>query len=81
MTTTFHLNETEIDGKFLEALKILFKNRNLTLTVEVEDDETAYLLSSPANRERLLNSVTNINENKNLTEINVASLKALITNA
>lgn len=84
MTTTFQLNESEINDQFLVALKTLFKDRNLTLTVEVaedEQDETDYLLSSPANRDRLLQSVQNVREGKNLVETNIAQLNALIQNA
>jgi len=84
MTTTFQLNEAEINDKFLIALKTLFKDQNLTLTVEVAEDEqgeTEYLLSSPVNRARLLQSIQNVREGKNLIETNVAQLNALIENA
>jgi antitoxin YefM len=83
MTTTFQLNETEMNEQFLVALKSLFKGQNLTVTVESAEelDETAYLLSSPANRERLLQSIQNVKEGKNLIETDLTQLNALLQNA
>lgn len=82
MTTTIHLNETELDQQFLEAIKMLFKNRDLAVTIEVEDhDDTTHLLSNPVNRERLLQSIKNINENANLTDLDLDRLKKMVTDA
>lgn len=79
MTTTFHLNESELTMELLAALKALFKNKNITLVVEAEEvDTTEYLLSNPTNRDRLLEAVKNINAEKKLTEINMNELKALV---
>lgn len=57
MTTTFELHADELDGNFVKALKTLFKNRNLKITVDAEMDTTEYLLSNPANREHLMRSI------------------------
>lgn len=84
MTTTFQLNEAEINDQFLVALKTLFKDQNLTLTVETADeikDETAYLLSSSINRDRLLQSIQNVREGRNLVEMDALQLNALLENA
>lgn len=79
MTTTFQLNESELDAKFMKALKSMFKNKNLTLIVEsTELDETDYLLSNPANKERLLKSVKNIEAGEGLIETNLTELKAML---
>ena len=78
MSTTFQLNESELNVQFVNALKLLFKNQNLTLTVEAEEmDTTAYLTSNPVNQERLLESIKNINEGKHLTEISISALKTM----
>lgn len=82
MTTTFHVNETEINTRFLDALKLLFKNQNLTITVEADDDDTtAQLLSSPANRERLLRSIENVEAGVNLGDLDLDAFKTLTANA
>jgi hypothetical protein len=57
MTTTFELHADELDGNFVKALKTLFKNRNLKITVDAEMDTTEYLLSNPANRQALEESI------------------------
>ncbi len=62
MEVTWHLNEAELDEGFYQRLKAQFKNKRLCITVSEEMDETEYLLSSPANAERLLKSVENVNK-------------------
>jgi hypothetical protein len=39
------------------------------------EDETSYLLKSPANRDRLLKAIENVSQNRNLVEINWDDLK------
>ena len=78
MVSTFQINESELDNNFVKALKTLFKNRNLTLTIEADDvDTTDYLLSNSANKERLLKSVENVKKRTNLVKVDLESLKAL----
>ena len=82
MTTTIHLNEAELDNQFLQAVKTLFKNRNLTVTIEADEiDTTEHLLSTQANRSRLLQAAQHASEGKNLVEVDLGQLKALLTNA
>lgn len=61
MYTVYRLNADELDAQFLKALKALFKNKEIEIAVcETEqsaEDETAYLLRSPANRQRLLKAI------------------------
>ncbi|MBC8042090.1 MAG: hypothetical protein IAF08_01480 [Rhizobacter sp.] len=39
MQTTFELNASELDERFITALRTLFKDRNLKITVEAEADD------------------------------------------
>ena len=57
MYTEFHTNANMLDLNFLKALKSLYKGKTISITVEAEMDETKYLLSSPANREMLEESI------------------------
>jgi antitoxin YefM len=53
MKAIYQLRADELDQSFLDALKAAFKDKQIEITV-YERDETAYLLRSPANRDRLL---------------------------
>jgi hypothetical protein len=63
MYTTFHLDTTsELNTDFLKAIKTLFKNQRISVTVEAEMDETEYLMSSEANKlflEKSMNQIKN----------------------
>jgi hypothetical protein len=57
MITTFETEANKIDNQFLEAIKTLFKNKRIKVTIEDEIDETEYLLSNELNKEFLLRSI------------------------
>ena len=65
MQTIYQINADEIDQSLLESIKALFKNKEIEITV-TERDETAYLLRSPANRERLLRAIEDVERNRNI---------------
>ena len=73
MYTVYHLKADELDQQFLEALKTLFKDKTIEIVV-TEVDETAYLLHSDANRDRLLQAVENVNDGENLVEVELDTL-------
>ena len=70
MYTSFHIKANELDEKFLKVLKTIFKSKRISIIVEEEQDETEYLLSSPANRRMLEKSLKNIKAG-NLTEVSI----------
>jgi antitoxin YefM len=63
----------ELDSRFLRALKAMFKDKEIEIVVceatQSEEDETAYLLKSQANRDRLLRAIENAAYNRNLVTI------------
>ena len=65
METIYQLNADDLNEDFLEGLKASFKHKEIEIVV-YERDETAYLLRSPANRERLLRAIADIEQNRNL---------------
>jgi len=75
MYTIYKLKADDLDSRFLRALKALFKNKEIEIVVseasEIEEDETAYLLKSPANRDRLLKALDNVAHNRNLVTVNL----------
>lgn len=68
MVTTYRLRADALDNDFIEALKTLFKDKEIEIIVS-EVDETAYLFQSEANKKRLLQAVQNINRQQNLVEV------------
>jgi antitoxin YefM len=73
MYTVYHLKAEELDNQFLEALKVLFKDKTIEIVV-TEVDETAYLLHSDANRERLLQAIEHVNNGENLVKVELDTL-------
>jgi len=72
MQTTYTLSTDELDAGFLRRLKAAFPQRMVTIAVKdkaVEEDTTAYLLKSPANRKRLLKAVADAKAGKNLVAV------------
>ncbi len=65
MQTIYQINADELDQNLLDSIKALFRNKEIEITVS-ERDETAYLLRSPANRERLLRVVKDVEANQNI---------------
>lgn len=73
MYTTYHLaSAQEITSDVIEAIKAAFKTKPIKLTVEVEDDETAFLLSNPANKTMLQQSIAQDKNGQTIT----ANIKA-----
>lgn len=65
METIYQLNADDLNEDFLEGLKSSFKHKDIEIVV-YERDETAYLLRSPANRDYLIKTITDIEQNRNL---------------
>ncbi|MDQ3754607.1 MAG: hypothetical protein M3371_07745 [Acidobacteriota bacterium] len=65
MNAIYQVKADELDQSFLDALKAMFKDKEIEITV-YERDETAYLLRAPANRERLLRAVADTESNQSI---------------
>ncbi len=76
MQAVYRLSADELDMNFLDSIKKLFKTQMLYINISTEEpDETDYLLSSPANAERLLNAINNIeNHPETLIQKNIEDL-------
>ena len=65
MQTIYQINADELDQNILDSIKALFKNKEIEIIV-TERDETDYLMRSPANRERLLRAIKDVEANQNI---------------
>ena len=65
METTYRLNTRELGDNFINSLREAYPDCDVEILVR-EQDETEYLCSSPANRERLEKAIENANAGKNL---------------
>jgi antitoxin YefM len=78
MYALYKLRADELDQTFLETLKAQFGEREIEVSVceagDVEEDETAYLLRSPANRERLLKALSNLEQGRDFVALDLESL-------
>jgi len=76
--TIYKLHADELDQRFLDTLKHQFQDREIEIVVteaaEAAEDETAYLLRSPANRERLLKAIANVAEGRSLEVVDLGDL-------
>ena len=67
MTTSFRLNANELTADLLKAIRLAFKNKNIEIIISETVDETDYLLSSPANKKHLEQSISEIQSGRNVT--------------
>jgi hypothetical protein len=57
MEAIYKLKATEISPGLVEAIKKMFKGKEITITITSEPDETSYLLMNPANEKHLMESI------------------------
>ena len=78
MYTIYRINANDLDNRFIRVLKTMFRNKEIEIAVcdvsEIEEDETAYLLKSPANRERLLKAIKDVAHSRDLVTVNLDEL-------
>ncbi len=74
MTTTYHISTEELNDEFLQKLKNTFGKKQLLITIEENDDDTFYLLSSKQNRDKFKQSIKEL-ENGNIVGVSLEDLR------
>ena len=81
MDTLVRANADELNNSLIDYIKSTFKGKRIAVHIyEDEMDETDYLLSDPIHREKLLQSVKEVNEKKGLKVYTIEELKTLFLN-
>ena len=78
MQTVYQIKGDELNIKLIKSIKELFGNKELRITVNDSLDETEYLLSSPQNTKRLLQSIENLNKKENVIELTFEQLRDFV---
>ena len=66
MEAIYKLKANEINPNLMETIKKLFGNKEITISITSETDETEYLTAYPANKKHLLDAIKEVKKNKNL---------------
>ena len=74
MVSTYRLQTDELSTDLINAIKQAFPHKEIEIIVQDVQDETEYLLSSPANKEHLLRAIQNLESRTNLVEVQLDGL-------
>jgi hypothetical protein len=66
MVTTYKLNTKELESTFIDSIRTTYPNQVVEIQVR-EQDETEYLLCTPANRKRMEKILSEDKEGKYTT--------------
>ena len=77
MHTLYKINSDELNENFIAAIKAQFPHQLIEIAIselpQIEQDETAYLLAHPANKERLLQAIARV-ENEQWLDVAIDTL-------
>lgn len=75
MQTTYRLKADELTSDLITALQNTYHDREIEITITEVQDETDYLLSSPANRDHLLSAIADAQTGHNLINVSMDSIE------
>lgn len=74
MQSIYRLKANELDDRFLAGLKATYQDKEIEIIV-CEVDETEYLSKSPANKQRLMEAIKNVENRTNLVEVGLEDIE------
>jgi len=77
MVATYRLRADEITGSLLETIRNNYRDKEIEITIQEVEDETAYLLKSEANRRHLLRGIEEIQSGTPLQTMTLEQLDGL----
>lgn len=81
MDTLVRMNADELNQSLFDFIKSSFKGKHIALHIyEDAVDETEYLLSDPVHREKLLQTVAEVNQRKEQRAYTLDELKSTFLN-
>lgn len=82
MDTLIRLEADQLNNTLVDFIKSTFKGKRIAVHIYADEemDETEYLLSDPTHRQKLLETVKEINQKKDLKVYTIDDLKSMLLN-
>ncbi len=82
METLVRTKADEINNSLIDFIKTSFKGKRIAVHIyEDEEDETEFLFNNEETKQRLLSSIENVNERKNLKEYTINEIVSYLNEA
>ena len=80
MDTLIRLEADELNNSLVDFIKSTFRGRKIAVHIyeEEEMDETEYLLSDPVHKQKLLETIEEVNQQKELKVYSIDDLKSML---
>ncbi len=78
MEVIYRIKAEELSNELITKIKKLYKGKDLELTIQVQEDETEYLLKSKANRTQLFAAIKDVKKNRNMHTLDMHKLKDVL---
>ena len=80
MDTLIRLEADELNNSLVDFIKSTFRGRKIAVHIyeEEEMDETEYLLSDPVHKQKLLETIEEVNQQKELKVYTIDDLKSML---
>lgn len=81
MDTLVRMKADDINSSLVDFIKSNFKGKNIAVHIyEEEVNETDFILKDPVHREKILKTIEEVNQNKNLKTYTLDELKHMFLN-